>query len=232
MAVVYLLAHGDGEDEAESFDEILLVIAVEDDGVYQAHRFGSAVEIEAHGERQPLAGGVLVYAFDLDDGADGPGLLDGDLLYAAGEFGEAEDAGDGPVFEHADQARVAGYDAAVDGHRLEERLALLRNAALQFSRVDVDGLCSLRDLHGGGGGGRARREAEGAGCGSDGGESGELDRAIGPIGERPRLQGEGLAVVGREGEGLFAADGAARPGDSPTDSGFDSRCCAAEPGDA
>ena len=34
---MYLLAHGQGEGEAEPLDEVLGVIAVEDDGVHQAN---------------------------------------------------------------------------------------------------------------------------------------------------------------------------------------------------
>ena len=37
VAIVHLLAHRHGEGEAEPFDEILLVVAVENDGVDQAH---------------------------------------------------------------------------------------------------------------------------------------------------------------------------------------------------
>ena len=58
MAIVDLLAHRDREDDAEAFDEVLLVIAVENDGVDQADGLRARVEIEAHREGQPLAGTI------------------------------------------------------------------------------------------------------------------------------------------------------------------------------
>ena len=195
-------------------------------------RTGSGrVEVEPHRERQPLAGLVPVYAFDLHDRAHGSRLLHRDIPYAAGELGEAQDAGCRAVFQRAGQATVARYDTAVDGHTLDECGSLFRDAALQFP-VSMSMACGLSvSLTAGLGAGVAGARRKGPGAGRDRGESRELDRPIRPIGEGPRLQGQRLAVARRERESLRAAHRSARPGHAPTHAGLDSGCGAAQPAD-
>ena len=231
VAIVYLLAHRHGEGEAEPVDEVLRVVAVEDDRVHQAHGLGAAVEVQAHRERQPLARVILMHAFDLDHRAHRPALLHRDLLDVAGELGEAQDAGRRTVFQRADQASVARHHAPVDSHRLDKCRPLLRNAALQLAGVDIDCLRRLRDLDAGPRGRRSRCEAERTARARDRGEPGELDRSVRPIGQRPRLQRQRLAVVRRQRKRLRTSHRSTRPRHAPTDSGLDPRRRAAQPSD-
>jgi hypothetical protein len=56
VAIVHLFAHRDGECDTQAADEILFVIAVEDDGMHQADVALACIKIEAYCERQPFAG--------------------------------------------------------------------------------------------------------------------------------------------------------------------------------
>ena len=55
MAVMEFLDEGDGEGEAHALDEVLLLVAIEDEGVDHADRTTAGVEVEAHHEGEPLA---------------------------------------------------------------------------------------------------------------------------------------------------------------------------------
>ena len=223
MAIVNLLAHRDGEDQAEAADEILLVIAVEDDGVDQAHRLAARRRNRGARRRAATRGASLLWTPSiLTDGAHRPGLLDGDLLDRAGEFGEAQDAGRRAVFERADQARRR---ARPRGRRWS---SMSMNAPPCFGMrhwslpVSMSMACAdCVTFSGAAAAGVPGARRKGPARAGDGGEAAELDRAIGPIGQRPRLQGERLAVVGGERERLVAAYGAARPRHAPTHAGFD-----------
>jgi len=87
-----------------------LIVAIEDDGMHQANLLQAGVEIQAHGERKPLAraGISLVNTLDFDHRADRAGLFQGDFADAAGKAGA--------VFERADQSPLAGYHAALHRH--------------------------------------------------------------------------------------------------------------------
>src|SRR5262249_31319605 len=104
---------GYGEDQTEAADEVLFVIAIEDDGVDEAYGFEPGIEVQADHERQPLAGGILVDALDLDGGAHRSGLLGGDLFDLAGELGAA--------IERAYELRVAGHDASIECEGIDDR---------------------------------------------------------------------------------------------------------------
>ena len=108
---------------------------------------------------------------------------------------------------------------------------LLRNAALQLAGVDIDCLRGLRDLDAGPRGRRSRCEAERTARARDRGEPGELDRSVRPIGQRPRLQRQRLAVVRRERKRLRTCHRSTRPRHTPTDSGLHARRRAVQPSD-
>jgi hypothetical protein len=84
-AVQGLVAHGNVDLEAEAADEVLLLVAVEDDGVDDADGGLATEEVETHGEGEPLAlgDGTAMHAFDLDHGADWALLLHSDVLHFA-----------------------------------------------------------------------------------------------------------------------------------------------------
>ena len=215
-----LLAHRHGEGQAEAADEIFLLVAIEDDGVHQAHLLQAGVEIQAHGEGKPLAraGFGFVNTFDLDHDAHRAGLFHRDLADAAGEIGA--------VFERTDEASLARHHAALHGHRVDQERALPGDAALEPARVDVDSRTALGDLHRRSGSGRrARRQFERARSAraGHGREAGPLHGTVGPIRQRPVLQGQGFAVGGGQSEALVPAHRATRPGNSPTDTAVDRR---------
>src|SRR4051812_41165274 len=54
MTVVDLFPHRHRKPEADATDEILLVVAIEDDGVNDANRRLARVEVEAENPRQPV----------------------------------------------------------------------------------------------------------------------------------------------------------------------------------
>src|SRR5581483_5632512 len=160
--------------EAEAADEVLLVVAVEDDGVDEADVGESGVEVETDGEGEPLAiaGVGAVDAVDLDCRADGAGLLDGD-----GSNGAREALS---VIERTDESRLAGDDAVLHGEGVEKDGSALRDAALETAGVDGDGFRGVGEFDGGRrDGARARRDGDGRGVGDDC-EGGELDGAVGP----------------------------------------------------
>jgi len=84
-AVQGLVAHGNVDLETEAAHEVLLLVAVEDDGVDEADGGLAAVEVEPHGEGQPLAlrHCATMQTFDPDHGADWARLLHGDVLNIA-----------------------------------------------------------------------------------------------------------------------------------------------------
>src|SRR5579864_1624659 len=55
VPVVDLFAHRNCKRNAQTADKILLLVAIEDDGVDQSHLLLAGVEIKTHDERQPLA---------------------------------------------------------------------------------------------------------------------------------------------------------------------------------
>ena len=184
VAIVDLLAHRHRESHAQPVDEVFLVVAVEDDGVYQAHLRQAGVEIQAHGEGQPLARASFsfVNAFDFDHGAHRAGLFHGDLADAAGELRA--------VVERAHQASMARHHAAFHGHRVDQERTLPWDAALQPPRVDVDGPAAFGHLHRcSGSRRRAPRQFERprVARAGHGGETDKLHRAVGPIRQRPVL---------------------------------------------
>jgi hypothetical protein len=105
VAIVCLLAHRDGEGEAEAFDEIALVVAVEDDGVHEADGCLSRVKVQAHHKRQPLTRRVLVNPFHLNGDSHRARVLHGKLLDLAGELRA--------VVQNADELAVSRDDAIV-----------------------------------------------------------------------------------------------------------------------
>src|SRR3974390_2604145 len=85
MPVLNLLAERNFKSQAETADEVLFLVAIEDDGVDHAHWLLPGIEVEPHHKWQPLTatGLGLMHAFDLHDGAHRSGLLEGDLFHAA-----------------------------------------------------------------------------------------------------------------------------------------------------
>jgi hypothetical protein len=112
VAVVQLFAHRHCEDHAEPADEILFVIAIEDDRMDHADRRGARIEVQAHDERKPLAIRALVDALESHHRAHRAALLDGRALDFAAEGSAA--------IERAEQRSIASHGAAIDRERFDD----------------------------------------------------------------------------------------------------------------
>src|SRR5665213_174140 len=143
MPVMHLLAHGDLERDTQAFDEIPLLIAIEDETVYEADLFLARIKIQAHGEGKPcaIAFDGFVKAFHFDDGTHGTALFYGDALKIAQIIVEAERSvvsGAVAVFGGADEPGLARDFAAIPADGADEIRAALRNVALHRAGVDND----------------------------------------------------------------------------------------------
>jgi hypothetical protein len=203
-AVHGLVAHGDVDLEAEAADEVLLLVAIEDDGVDDANGCLSPEEIEAHGEGEPFAlrHGTAVHAFDPDHGADWTLLFHGDALDLAEKFlacGRVLRIVGWPFLQDANQFARSSDHLAVERDGIDEIAARGRDGALHRARVDGDGLCGICNLH----------SAAWYWLGADAAIQGErlleagrkygskpapLNGAVGPVGERPTLHGQVAAL--------------------------------------
>ena len=124
-AVHGLVAHGDVDLETEAADEVLLLVAVEDDGVDDADGGLAAEEVEAHGEGEPLAlrHGTAVHAFDPDHGADWTLLFHGDALDLAEKFlacGRVLRIAGWPFLQDANQLARSSDHLAAEGDGVDE----------------------------------------------------------------------------------------------------------------
>ena len=225
VAVLHLFPQRHEERHAQTFEKVLLRVAIPDKRVNHADGFLARVKVEADGERQPCPGrsGGLVDAFDLDHGADRAALLERDGLDLADEILLAEHLPGGvlrTVFEDGDELAVPGDLPAADGQRLEEVGPLLEDAAAQGSGIDLDGGGIGGGLEGGcgrgGGSWRQLQRSGDLGGGADG-VAGPHERTVRPISQRPGLDGHGLARGG-EGEGRALGDLSFGPRNAPTDS--------------
>src|SRR5271170_5801291 len=114
MAILILLTQWNREANAQAVDEIFFLIAVEDESVNHLHRIAAGGEIETDDERQPgaIGCGGFVIAGDLNDGADGAGLLKRDGFDLAGEIFDFYRLFGFPiaaVLELADENAVLGH---------------------------------------------------------------------------------------------------------------------------
>ena len=149
MTIVQGIGERNRETQADAADEILRLIAIEHDGVQHTQRVAARVEIESQRERQPAAFAIRVFAFELDDGARGPALLDGDFLERAFENLLPDICGRrmrrrGPgAAARACPSRSASRAAARDG--FDDVRAAARQAANELARVDFDAGASVFD---------------------------------------------------------------------------------------
>src|SRR5580698_10079356 len=109
-------------------DEVAVLVAIVDDGVHGAHRVLTGIEIEPHDKGEPAAAARLrpVLALDLHHDADWTGLLHSRFLHAAKVPGACRRVGRaavGTVLKDADEAGLAGDDAAVHPERVDEVVA-------------------------------------------------------------------------------------------------------------
>jgi len=236
VAVLHLFSERHGERHAQTFDEILLRVAVPDNSVNHADGFLARVEVEADGEGQPRPGrgGGLMDAFDLNHGADRTALLKRHGLDLADEILLTKHLPGGifgTVFERGDELAVLRDGPAADGQRLEEVGTLLEDAAAQGSGVDFDGGGIRGGLDRGGGSGcgsgRQLERTGGLGRGADG-VAGPHERAVRPVGQGPGLDGHGPAGGG-EREGGGSRELSFGPRNTPSDSLFGRRRRLIEP---
>ncbi len=222
VPVVRRVAQRDGEADADAAHEVAPVAAgfllpVVGDGVHHAEGVGARVEVEAHGERQQGVAALAVCAVDADDRADGAVLLDGGAgdraVEPLGPDRGAVAVLDLGLAQH-DEACVAGDLGGAAGDRPDEGVAAGADPGGDDTGGDGDGGAAPGDgdlLLGRGGG--AGLQGEPAGSGTDG-VGGPLEGAVGPVGERPGLDGDVVAVGVRHREGAALRVGAAGPGDA------------------
>src|SRR6187401_2152631 len=193
VTVVELGVHGHREAQADAPDEVLVLVAVEDDGVQHAHRVTAGVEIQPQRERQPGARAARMFAFDLDDGAHRPALFERHFFDGALEaflFDHRRIAAGRAVLARQHEFSVAQYLAVVAHQYGDDVRTSAVHAAFQNAGVDLDGIGALGD------GERFRRlrraalrhDFEGtvaAGLARCQRMGGPLERAVGPEGERP-----------------------------------------------
>ncbi|EOY46550.1 hypothetical protein SLI_1835 [Streptomyces lividans 1326] len=222
VAVVGLVAHRDGEADAEPADEVAarparLLLPVERDGVHHAEGVGAGVEVEADGEGEPAAVALAVFAVDADDGADGALLLDLHVVDRAVEALVLDRALVAVLdlgLAQQDEAAVLRDLGGAPGDRLDQRRSGRADSGGDDAGRYVDGAAVPGDGNLLGGSGRgAGGEGEPAAARGDG-VGGPLEGAVGPVGERPGLHGYGLAVGVRDGERLAFLEGAPGPGDA------------------
>ncbi len=118
MAVVHLLTHGHYERDGHTFDEVLLLIAIEDEGVDHADLFLAAIKVEADYEGQPLATTLrsFVHAFDFHDRADGAAAFDDGTANVAEVIVEGKGSGDGAILGSAEQPGGLHHLASIALH--------------------------------------------------------------------------------------------------------------------
>ncbi len=223
-AVGRCVGQWDVDLQPEAADEVLLLVAVEDDGMDDSDRSLAGVEVEAHGKGEPLAfgGGATMHAFDLDDGAHRAGLLDGDLLYRGEEslaYGRIFGIVGGTLLQNANELASTGDSYAIALGGFDEVRAGVRDGGLHRAGIHDDRVgfvcnfqcerCSARR------GARYKVELAGEACRRNRGEAAPLQRAIGPVGHRPTLEWQGRAA-GVECKGGVGADDALGERHSPT----------------
>src|SRR5579862_7245464 len=83
MAILNLFTHGNVEGDAESVDEVLLLVAVEHDRMHQTDRGLTGVKVEADMERKPFPSGgrSFVHTIELHNCSYGTGLFNRDFAY-------------------------------------------------------------------------------------------------------------------------------------------------------
>jgi hypothetical protein len=238
VPVLDFLAHRHGEDDAQTADEILLLVAVINDRVHQPHRFLPGVEIEPHDKRQPFAGGFLAFVFALDahHRAHRTGLLQRDFFHLADEplaRRHVRRIALGAFLQDAHQLPLPRDFTTVDDHRLNETAAPFDDAGLQLAGVDLDRRVTLRHLDDGSNGrrGLTRRKFQRPGRlrSGHGGKARPLERAVRPVGQRPGLHRQRLPVGRRQGECLLLFHGAAGEGHAPAHAAGHQGWRAAEP---
>ena len=153
MPVVKRLAQRHRKPQAETRDEVLLRLAVIDEGMHHADRRLACMQIESHGKRQPFPVSFfgLVHALDLDYRTHRSGLLQSHRLDAAGEclFPNDPLVGVlGAVLAHADQFAFPGDDLVAVCDRLDERGPLPGNATFDSTGVDLYERVRLFDIDG------------------------------------------------------------------------------------
>ena len=234
MAVLHLLAQRHSKRDAEAVDEVLLLVAIEEDRVHHPHRRLTRVKIEPHVERQPLAARIhaLVDALELHHRTHRAGLLDGDFLDQAVKLlarAHLVRCVLGSALQDADELHRADDRAALDRHGVHQvRAARQRDRAFERPAIDNDRLAVVRDPQSAqrAGGrrrtrGRRTRGQRNWACqpgGHDRGKAAPFDGAVRPGCQRPRLHGQVLALRA-QAESRAALDGALRPGNPQTHAG-------------
>ncbi len=218
VPVLDLVAQGHVELQADPPHEVLLFVGIVDDRMDHADRGLTGVKVKADDERQHRAPAFRgdVRALELDRCAHRTALLERHLVDAADEFVGVDRAGVLSLHLVGDQEHEAAIfsDLGVPGrNRFEDhRSVVLQDAAAHGPRVDIDECAGRVPRDAIARGALARlvsvlhRCVRGPGCaqadlkrprqpgrGADG-VAGPLERTVRPIGQRPGLQAQLLAI--------------------------------------
>ncbi len=129
VAVICLFAHRNSETESERADEVLVLVSVEDEAVYEPYLVGVLEEVHPDDERQPFAAVLLavVHAFDLDDAPYRAVLLEGGPAYSAHVAASS--------FRRDEVCRSADFGIP-DPEGVKDVVAALRDDGLDLAGVD------------------------------------------------------------------------------------------------
>ena len=218
-----LVAHGHVDLQAEAAHEILLLVAVEDDGVDDADGGLAAVEVEANGEGQPLALGRVPRCMPsiLTTARTGPDCSTVTFFTSQrnrSRAGESSGLLAGPVLQDADELARAGDRFAVCPNPLDQVRTGVRDRALHRARFHHNRAGVICNLDAAGCGrlsGCGEAQWAGKSNWEDGGKAHPFGGAVRPGCERPTLQGK-RSAIGVEAEVRTGAYRTLGPGNSPT----------------
>ncbi|GAB3973915.1 hypothetical protein GCM10027615_38240 [Plantactinospora veratri] len=223
VPVVRLVGHRYLEPDAEAADEVLALVAVEDEAVHHADAVAAGVEVEPDRERQPLPAPPSgpVPTVDPDHRPHRAALFDPHLVDLGGEPLLADGARlvlAGGVPPQADQRAVRRDGAVATDDRGHQHPTAPGYPAADDAGVHLDHPGGLGDPHrqvGCGGLAGAEQVVRGGWYAGADRVGGPLDRAVRPEPDRPGLHGYGRTGGGAQAEFLAPGQGAARPRHAP-----------------
>jgi len=203
--------------QPEAADEQLGRVDIENQAVDDPHRGGAGVEVQPHGEGQPLAAAATMRAVELHHRAHRAALLDrggGDSAGRVGERGRCVGVVVRTVLRAGDEPHRPHHLAPADLRRTHHRLAALADQPAHAADRDLDRVDGFAHRYAVAGPARgAGHNPEPLHHATPGRErmAGPFDRAVRPPRHRPALQRLMVTALARQCVATAAIAGAARP---------------------